>query len=98
MAEFLALVQALSNWDGTATQDSVLHDPEVVKWMAEQKPVHGQKPRFFGYTREVGLLSTLIDATVGRPIMKRPENPGEALRQKNMQNKIKNTLKRIGVG
>lgn len=75
----------------------MLHDPEVVEWMAKQKPMPGRKPRLWGYTKEIALLSTLIDAEVGKSIMKRPDIPGEKLREKNQQNKLKNTLKRLGV-
>lgn len=88
----------LAELDGSATQESVLHDPSVVKWMAEQRPVSGGKPRLWGFTKEVGLLSTLIDAEVGKSVMKRPDIPGEKLREKNNQNRLRNTLKRIGVG
>jgi hypothetical protein len=95
--EFLILVQRLAELDGTATQESVLHDPPVVKWMSEQRQTGGGKPRLWGYTKEVALLSTLIDAEVGKSIMKRPDIPGDVLRQKNVQNKLKNTLSRIGV-
>lgn len=95
--EFLDFVQLLAEVDGTLVQESVLHDPSVVKWMAEQKPSGYTKPRLWGYTREISMLATIIDAQVGNSVMKRPEIPGEKLREKNNQNRLKNTLKRIGV-
>jgi hypothetical protein len=83
--------------DGTLTQESVLHDPVVVKWMAEQKPSNGAHPRLWRFTREISMLSTLIDAEIGKTVMKRPEIPGDKLREKNNQNKLRSTLSRIGV-
>lgn len=97
MREFVTLATLMAEVDGTLTQESVLHDPDVVKWMAEQKPHPGGKPRLWGYTKEIAYMSTLIDATVGKNVMKRPDIPGEKLREKNNQNKLRNTLKRIGV-
>lgn len=97
MREFVTLMQLLAERDGTLTQESVLHDPEVVKWMAEQKPLSGGKPRLWGYTKEIAMLATLVDATAHKNVMKRPDIPGQKLREKNQQNKLKNTLSRIGV-
>jgi hypothetical protein len=91
------LVQRLAELDGTATQESVLHDPPVVEWMSKQRQTGSGKPRLWGYTKEVALLSTLIDAEVGKTIMKRPDIPGDTLRQKNTQINLKSTLSRIGV-
>lgn len=95
--EFLMLVQRLAELDGTATQESVLHDPVVMEWMSKQRQTGSSKPRLWGYTKEIALLSTLIDAEVGKTVMKRPDIPGEVLRQKMTQNKLKSTLSRIGV-
>jgi hypothetical protein len=86
--------------DGSATQESVLNDPVVVEWMANlpRTTTTGRsKPRLWGWTREVGMLSTIVDAQVGKAVMKRPDIPGEKMREKNNQNKLKSTLSRIGV-
>lgn len=96
--EFLSLAHLLAQVDGTLTQESVLHDPEVVKWMAEQRNHGSGKPRLWRFTREVSLLTTLIDAEVGKTVMKRPDIPGDKLREKNNQNKLRGTLARIKVG
>lgn len=93
--DFLAKVSRLTELDGTATQESVLHDPEVVQWMAKQKPGK-YVPRLWGHTKLVNLIMTQIEVATGKP-MKRPDIPGEKLRQKNNVNKLKGTLARIGV-
>jgi hypothetical protein len=93
----LILVQRLTDTDGSALQESMLHDPVVAEWMSKQRRTGSGKPRLWGYTKEVALLSTLIDAEVGKTVMKRPDIPGEVLRQKRTQTNLKNTLSRIGV-
>jgi len=94
-SDFLAKVQRLTEIDGTATQESVLNDPEVVRWMAEQKPLP-YKPRLWGHTKVANLLMTQIEVATGKP-MRRPEIPGEKLRMQHKVNKLKSTLTRIGV-
>lgn len=90
-------MQIMSEYDGSLTQESVLHDPDVVEWMSDQKPSGSSKPRLWGYTKEISMLATIVDAQVGKAVMKRPELPSEKLREKKNQNKLRNTLKRIGV-
>jgi hypothetical protein len=93
--DFLRKVQRLTEIDGTATQESVLNDPEVVEWMANQKPLP-YKPRLWGHTRLVNLVMTQIEIATGKP-MRRPEIPGQKLREQHNVNKLRSTLTRIGV-
>ncbi|ABE67642.1 hypothetical protein Wildcat_37 [Mycobacterium phage Wildcat] len=93
--DFLSKVQRLAEMDGTATQESILHDPEVVEWMATHKPGKAE-PRIWGQTRIVNLLMSQIEVATGKP-MKRAVIPGEKLREKRNVNRLKNTLSRIGV-
>lgn len=93
--EFLDNVSTLTEYDGSRTQESVLNDPEVALWMSKQKPGR-YKPRLWGHTRLINLVMSQIEVATGKP-MRRPDIPGEVLRQKVTQNKIKSTLARIGV-
>lgn len=93
--DFLEKVSRLTELDGTATQESVLNDPEVVEWMSKQKPAK-YTPRLWGHTKLINLIMTQIEVATGKP-MKRPEIPGEKLRQQKNVNKLKGTLSRIGV-
>jgi hypothetical protein len=92
---FLSFVRWLAELDGTATQESVLHDPEVVEIMAKQRPLP-YKPRIWGHTKLTNLIMTLIDVQTGHP-MKRPEIPGEKLRDARNRHRLHETLTRIGV-
>lgn len=94
-SDFLRKVHRLTEWDGSATQESVLHDPEVVEWMSHQKP-GAYKPRLWGQTRQLNLMMTQIEVASGKP-MKRADIPGDKLRQQRNVNKLKGTLTRIGV-
>lgn len=93
--DFLSKVSWLTEYDGSATQEAVLNDPEVIEWMSNQKP-GSYKPRLWGHTREVSLLMSQIEVATGKP-MKRPIIPGQALADQKKVNKLKGTLSRIGV-
>jgi len=88
-------VSRLTEMDGSATQESVLNDPEVAEWMSRQKPGR-YRPRLWGHTKIINLIMSQIEVATGKP-MKRPDIPGEVLRQYKARNKLRSTLARIGV-
>lgn len=76
----LGFFDILINIQGTKLNEAVLHDPEVIEWMATIKdngrrtvPIHGQ-------TELISLLKTLIDVTARKEIMPRHKIPGHELR------------------
>lgn len=80
MEELLGFFEILINMQGSKLNEAVLHDPEVIEWMASMKddgrrtvPIHGQ-------TEIVSLLKTLIDVSAGKEIMSRHKIPGHELR------------------
>lgn len=95
--EFVVLAQLMAEVDGSLTQESVLNDPEVIKWMAKERQRRGGAPRLWGYTKEIAMLATIVDAQIRKPVMKRPELPADIARQKETQKKLRKTLSRIGV-
>lgn len=93
--DFLEKVSRLTEMDGTATQESVLNDPEVIEWMSKQKPAK-YVPRLWGHTKLINLVMSQIEIATGKP-MKRPIIPGERMREANNRNRLRSTLTRIGV-
>lgn len=95
--EFFRLFKRFTDIDGSAIQESVLLDPDVIEEMSQQKVVQGGRPRIWKHTYEIGLYEMMIEAKVGKPIFKRPLIPGHELRDARNIQKLNDTLASVGV-
>jgi hypothetical protein len=80
------------NTEGTAVNEAVLLDPETIEWLAAQRDSGPTPPPIFGHTQQVNLFKTLIEATAGRSLFKRPVIPGLELRTQRKIAKTKSSV------
>lgn len=77
---------------GTAVQESILNDPEVIEAMASRRSERGSgHPRLFGFTPVISALTTLIELQA-KTRMKRPLIPGLELREQKKISRLKSKL------